>query len=129
MAVALGIGVWIGNLPLYGLQTILGIYTARRLHLNTLAVLLGTQISLPPIGPLLIAAAIAFGHLLLHGCWPVIANLNVRTLGWERVIGPILADWVVGGVLIGFAMGLLTFFVSFALFRRLRTEEVAVETA
>jgi uncharacterized protein (DUF2062 family) len=127
MAVALGIGVWIGNLPLYGLQTILGIYMARRLHVNTLAVLLGTQISLPPIGPLLIAAAIAIGHLLLHGCWPVIANLNVHALGWENVIGPMLADWAVGGVLIGFAMGLLTFFVSLALFRRIRNAESAVE--
>jgi uncharacterized protein (DUF2062 family) len=118
LALALGLGVLIANLPLYGVQTVTAIYLARRLHLNPLALVLGTQASMPPIGPLLIAAAIAVGHFILHGSMPAMANLDVRHLGWGRVIGPALLDWIVGGVVVGMILGTATFFVSWRLFRR-----------
>lgn len=122
MAVALGVGVWIANLPLYPLQTLAGIYTARRLHLNTIGVVVGTQISTPPIGPVLIAAAIALGHLILHGSFPAIHDLNVRALGWRHVLGPMLLDWALGGLILGLILGAVTFFVSLPLLRILRAQ-------
>src|SRR5207248_2712775 len=86
LSVALGVGVLIANLPLYGVQTLLGLYSARRLHLNPLAVVLGTQLSTPPLGPMLIAAAIALGHLLLHGTLPTWRHFDVRALGLGNVL-------------------------------------------
>ncbi len=118
LAVALGLGVWIANLPLYGVQTAMAIYLAKRLHLNPLAMVLGTQASMPPAGPVLIAAAIAVGHFILHGSLPAMANLDVRHLGWGRVIGPALLDWLVGGIVVGLILGAATFLVSWRLFRR-----------
>src|SRR5438132_1578934 len=66
-AAGLAVGVFIANLPLYGAQTLLSLYAARRLRLNPLTVVVGSHFSTPPIGPLLVAAAIALGHLLTHG--------------------------------------------------------------
>src|SRR5439155_8368432 len=63
-ATGVAVGVFIGNLPLFGLQTILSLYTARRLHLHPLAVVAGSHISTPPFGPVLIAAAVGVGHWL-----------------------------------------------------------------
>jgi glycosyltransferase involved in cell wall biosynthesis len=123
LAFALGIGVFIANLPAYGFQTALAVYVSKRLHLNPLAMILGTQASIPPIGPLLIAAGIAVGHLILHGSLPAMEDLDVRQLGWGGVIGPVLLDWLVGGVVVGTLMGAATALVSWRIFRRVRTEE------
>lgn len=108
-ATGLALGVFIANLPLYGVQTLLSLYSARRLHLNPLSVLLGSQLSTPPIGPLLGIAAVTLGHLLLHGSMPLAANFNIHDLGWKAVVGPFLLDWVVGGVLMGLILGAIVF--------------------
>jgi uncharacterized protein (DUF2062 family) len=123
LALALALGVFIANLPIYGLHAIVALYTSRRLHLNPLAALLGTQISTPPIGAFLGAAAIAVGHLLLHGALPVMAELNVSQLGWRNVVGPFLVDWVVGGSLVGFALAAITFAMSLPLLRMARQRD------
>jgi len=117
LAVALALGVFIANLPLYGVQALLALYTARRLHLNPLAAVLGTQISTPPIGPILVTAAIALGHFLRRGALPIMADLNISRLGWRNVLGPILIDWTVGGLLIGFVLAVVTYFTSAVLLR------------
>ena len=120
LALSLAIGVFIANLPLYGLHAILALYTARRLHLNPLASLIGTQISTPPLGPILNAFAIATGHFLLHGSLPATQNFNFSRLGWQNVLGPLLLDWVVGGLVVGFLLALLTFLASAPLLRLAR---------
>jgi uncharacterized protein (DUF2062 family) len=111
-ATGLALGVFIANLPLYGLQTLLSLYSARRLHLNPLSVLLGSQLSTPPIGPLLGIAAVTLGHLLLHGSLPVAANFNIAHLGWKAVLGPVLLDWAVGGLLMGLILGAIVFAIA-----------------
>ncbi|CAN5555573.1 hypothetical protein BH10PLA1_BH10PLA1_23150 [soil metagenome] len=69
-AAALALGVFIANLPLYGVQTVLGLYLARQLKLHPVPVVVGSHLSTPPVGPVLIVAGIMVGHFLLHGDWP-----------------------------------------------------------
>ena len=52
-AAGLAIGVFIACVPLYGLQTILGLFAARRLSLHPLPILAGSQLSAPPFAPVL----------------------------------------------------------------------------
>jgi uncharacterized protein (DUF2062 family) len=108
-AAALSIGVFAANLPIYPLQTVLCLYLARRLHLNPLAVLAGSQISTPPIGLILIIGAIYAGHLLLHGCLPTLPDLNSTHAIWQMLARPLLIDWVVGGPVLGMLMAVLVF--------------------
>jgi hypothetical protein len=72
--------VFIANLPIYGLHAIVALYTSRRLHLNPLAALLGRRSRRRRSG-VSGAAAIAVGHVLLHGAMPVMEELNVSRLG------------------------------------------------
>jgi uncharacterized protein (DUF2062 family) len=106
VAAALAVGVFIANLPAYGFQTILSLYTARRLHLQPVAVVAGSHVSIPPLAPFLIAAAIGTGHLVLHRAWPGMALLH-GTL--PHFAGSLLLDWLVGGVVLGIAMAVMTF--------------------
>ena len=119
IAAGLAVGVFIANLPIYGFQSVASLYTARRLHLHPLPVLLGSQISTPPIGPIMIATAVALGHLLFHGSLPVAMDFDPRRHGWWNVLRPLLLEWSVGALLLGFVMAVATFLIANSLMRRL----------
>jgi uncharacterized protein (DUF2062 family) len=109
LAAALAAGVFVANLPVYPFQTALCVYLARRLHLNPLATVAGSQISTPPIGAALIAAAIFVGHLVLHGSAPLWPNFHSAHSIWHALAWPMLLDWAVGGVIVGFALAAAVF--------------------
>ena len=109
-AIGFAIGVFIANLPLYGAQTLSGLFAARRLHLNSLSVIAGTQLSMPPIGPLLIAAAVVVGHLLLHGNVPAWSLLQTQLHGHiAGLLGSMLLDWLIGSVCVGGVLAIAAF--------------------
>jgi glycosyltransferase involved in cell wall biosynthesis len=122
MAAALATGVFIGNLPAYGFQTVLSLYAARRFHLNPLAVVVGSHVSTPPIGPVLIAAAIGVGHWLLHGDWLRIPALHQTWRGWLRLSGSLLLDWSIGALLVGTILAACAFVISNAVLLYVATD-------
>lgn len=109
IALSIGIGVWIANMPIYPCQTIVSLYTARRLHLNPIATILGNQASMPPLSFLLIAAGIAVGHFLLHGKPLMIAWNQIPTFHLWQLAGTFALDWAVGGVIFGLVLGAAVF--------------------
>ena len=108
-AMGFALGVFIANLPLYGLQTVLCLYSARRLHLHPVPVVVGSHISTPPLGSVLVVAAITVGHVLLHGALPSSADYDVTRLGLSATIMPILLEWLVGGIVVGLALAAVAF--------------------
>lgn len=101
VAAGVGIGAFIANMPIYGLQTLAALYAARQLHLHPLSVLLGSMLSTPPVGPVLIVAALIVGRLLLGGEWDprMLEQWNSAEL-WT--IGrTLLMQWIVGSVVVG----------------------------
>lgn len=118
-AAGLAVGAFIANLPAYGLQTVLSLYFAKRLHLHPLAVVAGSQLSTPPVGPVLIALAVAVGHALLHGRLPALADYGPRIAqgGIWPVVGAFLLEWVVGALIVGLFCAVVTFSIATRLFR------------
>lgn len=116
MAAGIALGVFIANTPAYGFQTILALYTARRLHLHPVAVLAGSKASTPPVGPLLIAAAICVGHILLHGSRPQWKNITPFDERFFANVGPILLDWMVGSLVMGVVTAIGAFIAASFLF-------------
>ncbi|MDB5297303.1 MAG: putative glycosyltransferase, partial [Phycisphaerales bacterium] len=70
MAGSLAIGAFVGCLPTYGLHAVIALYVARRLHLNPVGMVLGTQVSFPPLGVGLAVGSVAVGHLVRRGRIP-----------------------------------------------------------
>lgn len=116
-AAGVATGAFIGNLPAYGLHAFIGLYAARRLHLHPVAVVLGTHISAPPLGPLLNAVAIALGHLILHGSLPHLADFDFRTAGFLNVLRRMLLEWCIGSPIIGLVCAILMFLICSRLLR------------
>ena len=114
----LAVGAFVGNLPFYGLHAPIGLYVARRLHLHPLAVVAGTQISTPPVGPLLNVAAIALGHALLHGSLPRPDAFDFERHGAWTVLRNLLLEWSLGSVLVGLLCATAVFMLGNRLLRR-----------
>jgi uncharacterized protein (DUF2062 family) len=115
----LAVGAFIANLPLYPVQTLFSVYAARKLHLHPLAVVLGSQLSTPPIGPVLVIGGIIVGHIILHGSWPTpdSYHFTLDFTGFHRLFRSMFFEWLLGGVILGLVTGALTFGIASAAIR------------
>ena len=69
----------------------------------------GTNTAVPPISPVLIAVSIAVGHLILHGTLPRTNDYHWQSGQVGRIVGPLLADWAVGGMVFGAVLSIAVF--------------------
>jgi len=102
-AAGLAIGAFIACLPIYGLQTVLSLYAARRLALHPLSVVAGSQLSAPPLGPVLSFVSLVLGHVLISGKLPDLShwrNIQLPQMS-VAVCNSFLISWIVGGVVLG----------------------------
>ncbi len=98
---AVGAGVLIGCTPFLGFQVLLALALATLLRLNRIAVLLGLQISVPPITPFLLFANAQVGALLLHGHWLALSLDVVRNTPTTTWVWDLFLELLAGGLLIG----------------------------
>lgn len=118
IALAFGVGAFIANLPVYGFQTLLSLAAAQRFRLHPLVTVAGAHLSTPPLGPLLIAAAIAIGHLIMTGSWPSLVTMREQAVA--ELAMSLLAQWLIGSIVVGAALAILAYVATFALLALLR---------
>jgi uncharacterized protein (DUF2062 family) len=130
-AAGLAVGVFIACVPLYGLQTILGLFAARRLSLHPLPVLAGSQLSAPPIAPVLAVASVVLGHAVLSGTLPNPADWHIahwHVAHWHITHWPgvsmssvfsFLVSWFIGGAVLGLILAGITYVTTTAAMRLL----------
>ena len=107
-AVAIGVGAFIGCLPIYGLHLLLTIVVGRLLRLNRLKMYLAANISNPLIAPFLIFAEIQTGAWLRRGAFHPLTIDAVRQLDPWPLGGDLLLGSVVTGVAVGAALTIST---------------------
>ncbi|NNM88393.1 MAG: DUF2062 domain-containing protein [Phycisphaerae bacterium] len=109
LSAAIGVGILIGLLPIYGLQTVIAIWVADRLHLNLPATLLGTEISITPTMPFWLLLSLETGHLLLHGAfvpWNFSGWTGLSVSGFFEMLGDeFLPSFLLGGLVVAMAFG------------------------
>ena len=88
---SVGLGMFLGMLPLVGVQTITLLLLAGRLRLNKAAALAACQLCTPPIAPALCVEA---GHYLRHGAF--LTEISWQTLGHEAPQR--VGDWLLGSL-------------------------------
>lgn len=112
LGAAVGVGVFCGCSPFHGFQFLLALLLAWALRVNKLAVMVGLQVSAPPVTPLVLFAGLQFGALLLHGRFLPVRLGEIRAAVHGSLARALLTDFVVGslalGVVLGLAFGLLT---------------------
>jgi uncharacterized protein (DUF2062 family) len=118
LAAAVLVGVIVGCSPFFGLHFFICVALAWLLRLNQVVVYGAANISIPPMIPFLGFASVQLGNRLLHGHW---LTLRVDDFAWKNA--PQLArvffvDWLVGGVVVGAAIGLVAGALTFRLLLR-----------
>ncbi len=102
VAAALGIGAFVGNMPMGGWQILLAAYVAKRTHVHAIPVVATSLLCLSPITESLSKLAIGTGYLLLHFSLP---NLDVlvpeHLTHWQR-LARVPVAWPIGAIIVGF---------------------------
>ncbi len=103
LALAVGLGLFFGIVPVWGLQTVIAATLAHRLRLNMAITLLACNISLPPMVPFLLYAGTALGHWMFTGELLKVAlgemtMARARDYVWQWLVGSLVLAIVVAGL-------------------------------
>ena len=116
-AAGVSVGVFIGISPLFGLHTMLCLYVAWRFRLHPIAVVLGSQVGIPPLAIPIGAAAIQIGHVVRSGA--LLTSLPDESTNMWVWSGQIGFDWILGSLILGVVLSLVTYGVVMMLCRPL----------
>jgi glycosyltransferase involved in cell wall biosynthesis len=116
-AASVGIGVFMGILPIWGWQMAVALGVAVLLRLNKTITLIASNISIPPMIPLIIFGSYLTGGLVLD----IKKDISYSSMLSFETVKDNLLQYVVGAVVFGLAMGILAGLLSWlllAIFRR-----------
>ena len=111
-AAAVGVGVFVGCLPLWGLHLAICFALGRLLGLNRVKMYVAANISNPMLAPLLVVASAQLGRLARRGDvyragWQELRGIDPAAFGVDLVVGSVLL-----GALLGGAAALLTWLLT-----------------
>ncbi len=98
LSLAVGLGLFFGIAPIWGYQMIAAAAVAHFLRLNKAIALLASNISIPPMMPLILYAALALGHCLMTG-HKLVLHFPVQQITKARAL-EYLGQWLVGSVVL-----------------------------
>ncbi len=122
LALSGALGVFLGALPLIACHTIATMYAAAHLRLNKIIAIAAGQICIPPLVP---ALCIEVGYFLRSGKFLTLENvsslsessfLELGSMGLQR-----LADWFLGALVVGPALGVVVGIIIFILSHNIRS--------
>lgn len=108
-AFAVGLGVLVGTTPFYGFHALMAGVLAFCFRLNALYLILGTQISIPPLVPFLAIGSIAVGKWVTHSA--SVAHLSALQYS---------ARWIAGSLILGVGLGVVIGGITYFLLRSLQ---------
>jgi uncharacterized protein (DUF2062 family) len=112
-AFSIALGVFIGIAPLWGFQTIIVLFLAYILRLNKLIAFAFSNVSFPPVIPLIIYLSLQMGSLIVEGTVP---EENATTMD---AIKQNLAQYLAGSILLAtvaaFLFGMAGYLILIAL--------------
>lgn len=120
LAIGVMVGALVGCSPLIGLHLTLCIVLAWLFGLNQVVVYGAANISLPPFIPFIGFASVQLGERARHGHW---LTVHLSEFTWRNASAwakTLFVDWLVGGVFVGLAIGLLAGVVVFVIAHRRR---------
>ena len=108
-AASVGFGVFMGIVPIWGFQLLVGIPLAIMMKMNKTLFILAANISIFP--PVIWAASLATGKLLFRNPnW----KIDFHQLKWEQVVQT-GKEFFIGGTVLAVVGGLLTFIITYLL--------------
>jgi uncharacterized protein (DUF2062 family) len=114
IALGVAVGIFVAFIPLFGTHTIMAIALASLLRVNTLIVLLGTQISNPLTLPFQLFISAEVGSVILNGKFLEIKFSHELSY----LLGHYLLPIIVGGLILGIVGSGLSYLLVKGFFHR-----------
>lgn len=105
---SVGLGVFSGCTPAFGLHMWVAIGLASLLRLNRLWAFLGSRVSFTPLYCSIVFCEVELAHRLRAGAWASLVPKEAAALAGEW-----LTDWLLGTVLVGGSLGLTAGFLAY----------------
>ncbi len=119
IALGTAIGVFIAILPVYGLHTVLVIIAAVLVRsANKIAILVGTNISLPPTVATITWTSYDIGRFVLTSCnYPPLTWADFKSISFEK-IKRYYPPLFLGGVILGISCAVIFYFLVYFAVKR-----------
>lgn len=118
IALSVSFGIFMGILPIWGYQLVVGFFFAHLLKINKAIFFITANISLPPMIPFILYLSYVTGSYVLgDGSWTVDVELNLSSIGQN------LKQYLTGAVVFATIAGILSGLISYILlilFKRAR---------
>jgi uncharacterized protein (DUF2062 family) len=112
VALAVGVGVFVGCSPLWGLHFALCVLLATVFRLNRVIVYAGAYVGNPLTAAPLLFSELQIGHRLIHHAWLAVTIADVETLGFGGVVANLIVGSIVVGAILGALSGLLAWAIA-----------------
>lgn len=112
IASAIGFGVFMGIVPLWGYQIIICLAVAHFLRLNKLLAVAFSNISIPPVIPLILYSSYCLGCQLLNRT----INLSFEAISFKTVFAN-LSTYLIGSIVLAVLLGVFSFLLSFGILK------------
>jgi hypothetical protein len=104
VSLGVAVGIFVAFIPLFGSHTLTAIALASLLRVNTLIVLLGTQISNPVTFPFQLFISAEVGSLILNGRF-----LEIKLTGNLSYLQQFILPILIGSLVLGICASVLSF--------------------
>lgn len=118
-------GVFVGSTPLFGLHSLLAVAPTMWLRLDPLLAYLGSNISMPPMIPILLYTEAQVGSWLLHGKTLPLAWDTLHVDQFLHVSSSLIVGSLVVGALLALVFAALSYCVTAAWLRRVGGQPAA----
>lgn len=110
IALGTAIGVFIAILPVYGLHTVMVVIAAILVRpANKIAILLGTNVSLPPTVPFITWAGYEIGRFILRDSFPPLRWADFKNITLKKIIS-LYPPLFVGSAVLGIICAVIFYF-------------------
>ncbi len=108
MAAAIGFGVFMGVLPVWGYQLLIGFLFAHWFKLNKALFFIAANISIPPMIPFILYLSYVTGSFLMgQGSWTVNTDLNIQSISTD------IKQYLIGATGLAIIMGGMFYVASY----------------
>jgi len=112
IALGVSLGVFIGVIPIYGLHSILAVILAFLIpRTNKIALLLGANISLPPVIPFITWAGYEMGRLILPKKYPSLSLEYFNNFSSQKIID-FYFPLFIGSIILGLIFAVCAYYMT-----------------
>jgi uncharacterized protein (DUF2062 family) len=98
LAASVGVGLFFGIAPFWGAQLLISLWVAHRLKLNKAVAAVASNISIPPMMPLIFCGSLTLGSWLLTGKWFEFTFKSMSRAEWWAAAKAHAWEWAVGSL-------------------------------